>query len=151
MVFQIICILQHVVLVGGFAASDWLFSKVYESLTPLGINIVRPENHVWVFFGSIWHYLFKDFFRNKAVSDGAISFYLDHFVETRVSKFTYGTFCEISYNPNDPDHQSRSQLAFTDIYGAKVIDGSFDIILPKVSCLFLFLRNLSIFFKIFYW
>ena len=37
---------QHVVLVGGFAASDWLFTKVYELLTPLGLNIVRPENHV---------------------------------------------------------------------------------------------------------
>jgi hypothetical protein len=37
---------QHVVLVGGFAASDWLFTKVYETLTPLGLNIVRPENHV---------------------------------------------------------------------------------------------------------
>ena len=39
-------IFQHVVLVGGFAASDWLFSRVYELLTPLGLNIVRPENHV---------------------------------------------------------------------------------------------------------
>jgi hypothetical protein len=37
---------QHVVLVGGFAASDWLFSKVHEILTPLGLTIVRPENHV---------------------------------------------------------------------------------------------------------
>ena len=37
---------QHVVLVGGFAASDWLFTKTYELLTPLGLNIVRPENHV---------------------------------------------------------------------------------------------------------
>jgi hypothetical protein len=37
---------QHVVLVGGFAASDWLFSKVYEILTPLGLNIIRPDNHV---------------------------------------------------------------------------------------------------------
>ena len=37
---------QHVVLVGGFAASDWLFSKVHELLTPSGLNIVRPENHV---------------------------------------------------------------------------------------------------------
>ena len=37
---------QHVVLVGGFAASDWLFTKVYELLIPLGVNIVRPENHV---------------------------------------------------------------------------------------------------------
>ena len=32
--------------------------------------------------------LTRNFFRNKAVSDGAISFYLDHFVSTRVSKFT---------------------------------------------------------------
>ena len=37
---------QHVVLVGGFAASDWLLSKVHEFITPLGLNIVRPENHV---------------------------------------------------------------------------------------------------------
>ena len=37
---------QHVVLVGGFAASDWLFTKVHEMLTPLGLNIIRPENHV---------------------------------------------------------------------------------------------------------
>ena len=44
------CIFQHVVLVGGFAASDWIFFKVHELLTPLGINIVRAENYVWVFF-----------------------------------------------------------------------------------------------------
>ena len=37
---------QHVVLVGGFAASDWLFTKVYGLLSPLGLNIYRPENHV---------------------------------------------------------------------------------------------------------
>jgi hypothetical protein len=37
---------QHVVLVGGFAASDWLFSNVYELLTPLGLNVVRPENQL---------------------------------------------------------------------------------------------------------
>ena len=37
---------QHVVLVGGFAASDWLFSEVYNSLTLHGLNIFRPEHHV---------------------------------------------------------------------------------------------------------
>ena len=37
-------------LVGGFAASDWLFNQVHDALTPIGLNIVRPENHVWVFF-----------------------------------------------------------------------------------------------------
>jgi hypothetical protein len=76
------------VLVGGFAASDWLFTKLYELLTPLGVNIVRPENHVWVFLKIKTTLPFKKkFFRNKAVSDGAISSYLDHFVRTRVSIF----------------------------------------------------------------
>ena len=37
---------QHVVLLGGFAASDWLSSKITELLTPLGLNIICPENHV---------------------------------------------------------------------------------------------------------
>ena len=41
---------QHVVLVGGFAASDWLFNEVHKELTSLGINILRPENHVYVLY-----------------------------------------------------------------------------------------------------
>jgi len=106
--------ISHVVLVGGFAASDWLFTKVHEILTPLGLNIVRPENHV-----------------NKAVSDGAISFYLDHFVRTRVSKITYGNFCHIPYDPNSPDHRSRTHKVFTSVSGNKRISESFDVILPK--------------------
>ena len=123
-------------LVGGFAASDWLFSKVYESLSPLGLNIVRPENHVWVFFKIKTTLLLKkNFFRNKAVSDGAISFYLDHFVRTRVSKVAYGSFYHAKYDPSDPDHISRSHKVHIDASGAKRIRGSFGIILPKVSCL----------------
>jgi len=106
--------ISHVVLVGGFAASDWLFNKVHDVLTPIGLNIVRPENHV-----------------NKAVSDGAISFYLDHFVRTRVSKITYGNFCHIPYNPNASDHKLRAHKVFTSVSGNKRISDSFDIILPK--------------------
>jgi len=106
--------ISHVVLVGGFAASDWLFTKVHEALTPTGLNIVRPENHV-----------------NKAVSDGAISFYLDHFVRTRVSKITYGNFCHIPYDQSASDHRSRVHKVFTSVSGNKRISDSFDIILPK--------------------
>ena len=86
------------------------------------------------------------FFRNKAVSDGAISFYLDHFVRTRVSKITYGSFCHIPYNPYDPEHQSRSYNAFIDVSGDRKIGGVFDIILPKVSCVIL-PQKYVIFFK----
>ena len=81
-------------------------------------------------------------FRNKAVSDGAISFYLDHFVRTRVSKVTYGIFLHIHYDPNDPDHRSRSHNVFTCESGIEVIPGFFDIILPKVSLLIHCLKKL---------
>jgi len=106
--------ISHVVFVGGFAASDWLFTKVHELLTPLGLNVIRPGNHV-----------------NKAVSDGAISFYLDHFVRTRVSKFTYGNFYSPKYNPSDPDHLSRSHNVCTSSSGEELISEFFDIILPQ--------------------
>jgi len=105
--------ISHVVLVGGFAASDWLFNKIHEALTPLGLNILRPENHV-----------------NKAVSDGALSFYLDHFVRTRVSKLTYGDFCHIPYDPTDSSHMARVSKTFISISGSRRISDYFDVILP---------------------
>ena len=83
----------------------------------------------------------RNFLRNKAVSDGAISFYLDHFVKTRVSKVTYGRFCTVTYDPNDSDHKSRSHKVFTSTCGTKRIDGLFNIMIPKVS----FVK--SLFFK----
>ncbi|KAF5317094.1 hypothetical protein D9611_003520 [Ephemerocybe angulata] len=104
----------HVVLVGGFAASDWLFARVLEALRPHGMLVVRPENHV-----------------NKAVSDGAISFYLDHFVNSRVSKLTYGNFCHIPFVETDPEHRSRMNQVFTSLSGYRRISDVFDIILPK--------------------
>ena len=72
------------------------------------------------------------------MSDGAISFYLDHFVRTRVSKITYGNFCHIPYDPNASDHKSRVHKVFTSVSGNKRISDSFDIILPKVSFLTFF-------------
>ena len=57
---------QHVVLVGGFAESDWLFTKVNEILTPLGLIIVRPENHVWVFFKIRQHSIKKKLLQKQS-------------------------------------------------------------------------------------
>ena len=84
----------------------------------------------------------KKHFRNKAVSDGAISFYLDHFVRTRVSKITYGNFCHIPYDASASDHRSRSHKVFISVSGNKRISESFDIILPKVSYLVPFLKSM---------
>ena len=133
---------QHVVLVGGFAASDWLFNKVHDALSPLGLNILRPENHVYVFLLIYLDLQVRlDSSRNKAVSDGAISFYLDHFVRTRVSKLTYGDFCHIPYDPNDPSHVARNTNTFMSISGSKRISDYFDVILPIVT--FFIMMDLS--------
>ncbi|TFK20843.1 hypothetical protein FA15DRAFT_624853 [Coprinopsis marcescibilis] len=108
--------ISHVVLVGGFAASDWLFHKVQEALKPQGYNVVRPENHV-----------------NKAVSDGALSFYLDHHVHTRIAKLTYGNFCHVPYNDTDGEHRERLRagLTFVAMSGSRRVVDCWDVILPK--------------------
>jgi hypothetical protein len=45
-ILTIIALLQSVFFVGGFAASDWLFSKVKDKLEELGIDVSRPDSHV---------------------------------------------------------------------------------------------------------
>lgn len=41
--------LQHVVLVGGFGASDWLFKQLQKDLGSQGLKVVRPELYVYVY------------------------------------------------------------------------------------------------------
>lgn len=71
------------------------------------------------------------FFSSKAVADGAISYYIDHFVQTRVSKLTYGSKGSIDYDSSNLEHRRRS--TFTSISGIKRIDGVFWVILSGVS------------------
>ena len=73
------------------------------------------------------------FLSNKAASDGAISFYLDHVVTTRVSKFTYGAFGSVLYSNNDPEHQQRFATTYTNLQGTTWVPDRFTVILPKVS------------------
>ncbi|KAF9068279.1 hypothetical protein BDP27DRAFT_1224514 [Rhodocollybia butyracea] len=99
--------ITSVFLVGGFAASSWLLHQLKDKLQPLGLSVYRPDTHV-----------------NKAVSDGAVSFYIDHFVTTRVSRWSYGTDCFSAYDPNDPEHRRRGysvhgvsgRLRVSDVY-----------------------------------
>ena len=63
-----------------------------------------------------------------------------------MSKFTYGSFIYIAYDPNNPEHQYRSQNAFTSATKARRLRESFSIILPKDFDLFPFLQSFSILF-----
>ncbi|TFK64296.1 hypothetical protein BDN72DRAFT_802291 [Pluteus cervinus] len=106
--------INTVFLVGGFAASDWLFHRVQAAVKNLGIKVCRPDNHV-----------------NKAVADGAVSFFIDHFVSTRVSKFQYGTRVHIPYQRRKASHRARINTQFEDLSGEMCLPGAFDVILPK--------------------
>lgn len=72
---------------------------------------------------------------NKAVSDGSVSFSLDHHVKARVAKLTYGKKTCMLYNPRDPDHFSRQDNVFRDIDGRRFLPSVFSLLLVKVRCL----------------
>jgi hypothetical protein len=65
------------------------------------------------------------------VADGAVSFYLDRFVKTRVSKLTYGISCGIPYNSSNYEHLQRIHDMYEDFSGLTRIRNSFSVILAK--------------------
>ncbi|KDR71227.1 hypothetical protein GALMADRAFT_1345706, partial [Galerina marginata CBS 339.88] len=106
--------ISHVVFVGGFSASPWLISEVKVSLKSSGLILFVPESPV-----------------NKAVSDGAVSFYLDHFVRTRISKLSYGVNVRPLFNPIDPSHKAREGMVYNGPSGSKQLTNGFDVVLAK--------------------
>ncbi|KAH6908782.1 hypothetical protein BKA70DRAFT_1278787 [Coprinopsis sp. MPI-PUGE-AT-0042] len=87
--------LTNVVLVGGFGASDWLYHQLADSARDLGLSLYRPDHHL-----------------NKAVADGALSFYLDHLVTTRVARMTFGHRGGVTYDALNPEHFKRRHLTY---------------------------------------
>jgi hypothetical protein len=72
--------------------------------------------------------------RSKAVADGAISFYLDHFVRSRIAKATYGVPLDPVFNRNNPDHYRRAHNTYVIPASAeKFVTGGFSPTLLKVG------------------
>ncbi|KAF8989887.1 hypothetical protein BDQ17DRAFT_1372600 [Cyathus striatus] len=107
--------IKSVFLVGGFAASGWLYSQLNKAMEAQDMILSRPDSHL-----------------SKAVADGAVSFYIDHFVSVRVSKFFYGASCIVPYSSQDPECSKRKQHSFIDnVDGKLYIGGVFSTILSK--------------------
>lgn len=106
--------IKSVWLVGGFAASPWLFSQLQERLAPLKITVSRPDSQT-----------------SKAVADGALGFYCDHHVSARMSKFMYGVEYLREYDPNDPEHHSRKDRLCELPSGPRLLPDAFDCILAR--------------------
>ncbi|KAK0434124.1 hypothetical protein EV421DRAFT_2088138 [Armillaria borealis] len=101
-------------LVGGFAASSWLFSKLQAHFKALNIAFSRPDCHV-----------------NKAVADGALSFRLDRAVSERISKYNYGIRSFTAYDASIPEHVKRKDKTFMSGAGVLSLTGQYSVILPK--------------------
>ncbi|PCH36693.1 hypothetical protein WOLCODRAFT_82535 [Wolfiporia cocos MD-104 SS10] len=106
--------LTAIFLVGGFAASPWLFSKLQQSLVQLGLTVSRPDRHV-----------------NKAVAEGAVAFFLTNWVSVRVARLTYGVECSTQYDENDPEHSIRRGNVVSRPSGRRVIPNAFSVLLSK--------------------
>ena len=70
---------------------------------------------------------------NKAVAEGAASFFLEHFVSTRVARYTYGTKCMFPYNPSDPEHFIRRGKTSIRPSGTVNVRDGYAAILKKVT------------------
>jgi hypothetical protein len=70
---------------------------------------------------------------NKAVADGAVSYFIDHLVSSRVSRFTYGTECSVPFNPFDMEHRARQKDVFRSASGILALPRAFSSILTKVA------------------
>ncbi|KAG1844158.1 hypothetical protein DFJ58DRAFT_29856 [Suillus subalutaceus] len=106
--------ITFVFFVGGFAASDWMFAKLQAYFQSLDIGFSRPDNHL-----------------NKAIADGAVSYFIDHLVSSRVSRFTYGTECSVPFDPFDVEHHARQKEIYRNVSGILALPRAFASILTK--------------------
>lgn len=90
-------------------------------MATLKLKIARPDTHTYGFHLPDLR-LAHDLSRNKAVAEGAISWYLDRFVTGRIVKHTYGTPSTVEFNPSDPEHCERSDMKYSMITGRVVLD-----------------------------
>ncbi|KAF8655074.1 hypothetical protein AX16_003239 [Volvariella volvacea WC 439] len=108
--------ISSIFLVGGFGANDWFFSRLKESFNSLGISFCRPDAHI-----------------NKAVTDGAINYYLNYVVSARVARETYGIEVSKTFDPKNQDHLRRRarNLVQQSATGTILVPKFFSVILPK--------------------
>ncbi|TFK50898.1 hypothetical protein OE88DRAFT_1808443 [Heliocybe sulcata] len=105
--------IKNTLLVGGFASSEYLFNSLSRELTchSKGMEISRPEGYT-----------------NKAVADGAVAFYLDNVVCSRVSRTTYGVKGLRKYKKK---YHSRKPSGFRDASGSWMLPQAYHCLVKK--------------------
>ena len=66
------------------------------------------------------------------MAQGAVAFFLDGIVKSRMSRFKYGIRTSVPYNPYDAQHAERSSQAIFMADGLKRLPNAFTTILDEV-------------------
>ncbi|PSR75177.1 hypothetical protein PHLCEN_2v9267 [Hermanssonia centrifuga] len=70
---------------------------------------------------------------NKAVAEGAVSHYIQHFVSIRVARLTYGAACRVDFDVTDEEHRTRAENTFYLRSGRLMVPDAFGVIIEKGS------------------
>lgn len=133
-------------LVGGFSASPYLTSRLKEVLAELGVNICVPDGQTYALDTVMLDHLADSTFTHsaKAVAEGAVLYYIDGHVSSRVAKVTYGAPSAVPYNAFDPDHLRRSEHVRIMPSGKYMVNGGFEVVLKKVRIILPLLALLTL-------
>ena len=71
------------------------------------------------------------------MAEGAVSYYIDHYVATRMARVTYGTNCNFPYQRDKASHIARADLVYVGADGRDRLDHCFYKLLDKASSTFL--------------
>jgi hypothetical protein len=115
---------QKVVLVGGFAESPYVHSRIEAWCKVNNVSVKKPDGPL-----------------SKAIAHGALSWHLHSGVRTRIARLHYGAEVQILYDPNDPEMIGREK--YKDPKGDWRVRGAWQEIVQKVSLLFYFLFELN--------
>ena len=71
--------------------------------------------------------------RIKAVADGSISYFIEHYVISRVAKLSYLVLVDVLYDPSNDKHRRRIGNVYTKITGEKCVTGALSVVLSQVG------------------
>ncbi|KAH6910162.1 hypothetical protein BKA70DRAFT_1272313 [Coprinopsis sp. MPI-PUGE-AT-0042] len=106
--------ISHVVLVGGFGSSEWLYKQLQLAFEEDPLEVMRPELYV-----------------NKAVSDGAVAYYVSHMVTARIARYSYGTFRNVEFKPDFKSHKQREGKLLVRASGRRMVPNKWEVMLAK--------------------
>jgi len=108
-----------VVVVGGFAESDYVFSRLQEWAQMKSLTIIKPD-------GSF-----------KAIAHGGLSWHIGSSVQIRISKLHYGAESDDDFSNDDPDLIGRKK--YQNVLGQWRVRSVWTTIISKVRS-FLFIK-----------